>query len=311
VYFGSTLVGVFSGIICRSEPDTIDRYFKPQSIAVIGACQDGGLWMNDPTSLVDSEIGVIAPEAGEPLVVSVGTGSAKVNRQLETSNGRRFWKNGLVHRLYEALMASMSSKRYWRSGDSYFRFDVDFCGREPELDDVHRIPAMAVRADEQFRRSSRLGELASRFIAEHFHFELQEVPRRMGDQIIGAGYILCDLKYGHPAYEALLDKLSRDGARFYFNGSPISGRINDRSFTDSAGNVRRRVEFTTTRETISICLKTRHSEPQQISRSPFSIGKRLQDQNLDAFFGQANHRKRACSSLDIDGTPLKRRRIHR
>jgi hypothetical protein len=257
------------------SPYTDHRYFKPQNITGIGTCQDGGLWMNNPTSLVDSEVEVIAPETGEPLVVSVGMGSAKTDRHPEESHSRRLWKNGLVHRMYDALMASMGSKRYWRSGGNYLRFDVDFHGREPQLDDVRRIPAMALRAEKHFDRDIRLDELAYRLIAALFHFELDEMPCRAGSQITSTGYILCDLKHGHPAYRALLNRLSREGARFYLDGRLLAGEIGDRMFINSAGNVCRRVEFTTTREDLLISLKMHNCQPQQISGLPFPINGRV------------------------------------
>jgi hypothetical protein len=266
--------------------------------------------MNDLTSLVDSEIGVIAPKAGEPLIVSVGTGTAKLDIQPEASNRRRFCKGGLLYQLYEAFMASMSSKRYWRFGENFYRLDVQFDERELELDNVNQIPTMAIRAEEQFCTSSSLDKLASQLTVAHFHFEFEDVPRRMRGQLTGVGYILCDLKYGHPAYDALLDQLSRDRARFYFNGSAISGRVGDRSFRDTAGNIRKRVEFVLAWEDISICLKIEHSLQQHICGSPFPISVRIRAQNLDAVFGQLNHRKRV-SLPNFGSTNPKRRRNRR
>uniref|UniRef100_A0A093XBG7 Calcium-independent phospholipase A2-gamma n=1 Tax=Talaromyces marneffei PM1 TaxID=1077442 RepID=A0A093XBG7_TALMA len=285
-------------------------YFKPQSIASLGAFQDGGLWMNDPTALVDSEIKVIASEEEEPLVVSLGTGSVNVDRPASPSVSRRAWKNGLIYRFFEALMSSIGSKRYWRSDNNYYRFNVKFDHEEPKLDDTQQIPAMASRADEQFRSSGQLDELAFRLIAAHFHFELEDLPRRVGDRFAGVGHILCDLKKGHPAYDALVNHLTRSGAKFYLNGSPIAGNMADRAFKDSTGNVRQRVEFMIAHETLSIQLKVRQSDPQQISGSPFCIAKRIRDQNLDSFFGQANHRKRKHSAQDGSGKSNKRQKIH-
>jgi hypothetical protein len=266
--------------------------------------------MNNPTSLIDSEINVIAPSSGEPLIVSVGTGLSGVRHRTTRLHRFRPWKNGLIYRLYEALMSSMSSKRYWRSGDNYYEFNVNFREEVPGLDDVRQIPLMADTAYEQFHVSSTLPILASRLIAAYFHFELEQEPNQIGNEITIAGHILCDIKHGHPAYEALLDRLSRDGATFYINGKPIIGKIRDRSFVDLAGNVRLRVEFTTSKDTLSICLKTTNSEAHHISKSPFNIFDRVQDQNLDAYFGQANHRKRPRPSQVLHSRRKKRRIFH-
>ncbi|KUL81765.1 hypothetical protein ZTR_09248 [Talaromyces verruculosus] len=284
-------------------------YYKPRKIAS-RVFQDGGLWMNDPTALVDSEIKVIASEEEQPLVVSLGTGSVDSDGQYSPSSRRGFWKNGLIYRLYEAFMSSIGSKRYWRSDHNYYRFNVKFDGKEPELDDTRQIPAMANRADEQFRGSRQLDELALRLIAAHFHFELDDVPSRFGNRFTGVGYILCDLKKGHPAYDALTNHLVGSGAKFYMNECPLAAEIGDRHFRDSTGNVHQRVDFTTTQETLSFQLKIGQSKPQEISGSPFSLVKRARDQNLDCFFGQANHRKRKHSAHTGGEKSKKRQKTH-
>lgn len=254
--------------------------------------------MNDPTALVDSEIRVIATEEEQPLVVSVGTGSVNPEGENNPSNRRGFWKSRLIYRLYEAFMSSIGSKRYWRSDHNYYRFNVKFDGKEPELDDTRQIPAMANRADEQFRGSRKLDELALRLIAAHFHFELEDLPSRVDNRFTGVGHILCDLKNDHPAYDALMNHLVTSGAKFYVNRCPLAAEIGDHHFRDSTGNVHQRVDFTTTQEILSFQLKIGKSEPQEISGSPFSLVKRGRDQNLDSFFGHANHRKRKQSAYD-------------
>lgn len=297
-------------VVFVKAADAFKRYFKPKRVASLGRTfQDGGLWMNDPTALVDSEIKVIASEEEEPLIVSLGTGSVDVDSPASPSVSRRAWKNGLIYRLYDALMSSIGSKRYWRS-NNYYRFNVKFDHKEPELDDTQQIPAMANRADEQFRSSGQLDELAFRLITAHFHFELEDLPRRVGDRFAGVGHILCDLKKGHPAYDALVNHLIGSGAKFYLNGSPIVGNIGERAFMDSTGNVRQRVEFMIAQETLSIQVKARQSDPQQISGSPFCIAKRIRDQNLEAFFGQANHRKRKHSAQGGGRKSNKRQKTH-
>jgi hypothetical protein len=273
------------------------------------------MWKNNPVSLIDSEIEAIARLTEDPIIVSVGTGSAKVKGP-EGPGSRGIWRDGFIPRLYRALMAQMRGKRFWQefqnrrridSRENHFRFDIDFDKIEPNLDQVSQIPQMAEKAQEQFLTSKDIDILAHHFIAAHFHFELETVPERVRNQYSGAGYILCDLKRSHPAYEALLSRLSKGSARFYLNNRLISGRIEDRSFIGRNGGFCKRVEFQTMETKLSIGLKLQGFQPQNISGSPFSIDKRVEAQNLDAYFGQANHRKRKRPNQDERSAKRQRR----
>jgi hypothetical protein len=267
-------------------------------------------------ALVNPEIEAIAPLTEEPLIVSVGTGSTEEKDVPDKPSPRRGWKTGFIFRNISAYIESMNSKRLGQDfnnqrrmapKENYYRFDINFPGRMPSLDNVYQIPGIKAEAIKQFSDSKDIDILAYRFITSHFQFELEAMPKEVSGQYFGAGHILCDLKRSHPAYRALLDRLSLSAARFYMNGEVISGKIDDRSFVDTDGNFRKRVEFESINGKLSITMGTSEWEPLHISGSPFSIEKRIRDQNLDAYFGQASHRKR--KRLDQSVLPAKKRRL--
>jgi hypothetical protein len=259
------------------------------------------VWKNNPAGLINPEIEAIAPLTEEPLIVSVGTGSVEELDVPDTSAPRRGWKDSFIPRHYRAYVESMNSNRQGQdfnnqrrlaSGENYYRFDVKWEGREPGLDQVCQMPLVKAKAEEQFSNSKEMDVLADRFKASLFQFELEAEPRKRGGEQLGTGHILCDLKRNHPAYGALLDQLSQGKARFYVDGNLIPGRIGDRSFLNLDGDFRKRVEFESVTGKLSISLKISGRQPQDISGSPFSIEKRIEAQSLNAYFGQASHRKR-------------------
>jgi hypothetical protein len=266
-------------------------------------------------ALVNPEIEAIAPLTEEPLIVSVGTGSIEEKDVPDKSAPRKSWKDGFVFRNISAYIESMNSKRLGQDynnqrrmapKENYYRFDINFPGRMPSLDNVYQIPAIKVEARKQFSDSEDIDVLAYRFITSHFQFELEAVPKEVSGQYFGAGHILCELKRCHPAYGALIKRLAVGAARFYMNGDVVCGKIDDRSFVDIDGNFRKRIEFKSINGKLSITMETNEWEPLHVSGSPFSIEKRIKDQNLDAYFGQASHRKR--KRLDQGVLPAKKRR---
>jgi hypothetical protein len=154
---------------------------------------------------------------------------------------------------------------------NYFRFDVNFPGREPGLNQVCQIPNVKAIAREQFSDSEDIDNLAYRFIASYFHLELEAIPKKRGGQYFGVGHILGDFKRSHPAYRALLDRLSQGAARFYVNDELIPGKMEDRSCVDIDGNFRKRVEFESVNGKSSIALGIREWQPLNISGSPYGL----------------------------------------
>jgi hypothetical protein len=269
--------------------------------------------MNNPVPLVDSEIKAINASIRDPLVVSVGTGLRKERSlDLPIPSVPPGWKGRFIPRLYESLMRFMSGKRLWndyqrkeRAGKS-LRFDIDFEGKEPSLDQVDSIEEMAALAEKQFD-SRELEALANALICSLFHFEFESTPRLLGDHY--SGKILCDITPQHPAFEPLLERLVSSSARFVFNDQPIGVVVGDGSYVDGRGNFCKRIEFQGSGDEIAITLQLdMASKAEHISGSPFSIPHRVRTQGLDAIFGEANHKKRK-RSLFIEEDRAKRPRL--
>jgi hypothetical protein len=259
------------------------------------------LWKNNPVGIVNPEIEAIAPLTEEPLIVSVGTGTVKEKGVLVPPAVHRGWKHVSLLRGWQAFKQKLDSERLGQdfnnqrrlaSEEDYYRFNITWDGREPGLDEVCEMPVIRVKAEEQFSNSTEMDVLAFRFIASHFHFELETEPKKRGSQYFGVGHILCDLKRNHPAYRALIDRLSEGEARFYVDDNLVPGRIGDCSFLDKKGDFRKSVEFERVTGKLSIRLELIGIQSQDISGSPFSIEKRIEAQKLNAYFGQASHRKR-------------------
>jgi hypothetical protein len=118
---------------------------------------------------------------------------------------------------------------------------------------------------------------------------------------------LCSIRRGDPAFEVLLDWLSKSSATFYLNNCPILGTVGDRSFISKDGNFRKRVELSVNGK-FTLSLKQGDSEPCNISGSPYSIERLIIAQGLNAHFGRADHGKRK-KSVDTELRKKKRQRI--
>jgi hypothetical protein len=173
----------------------------------------------------------------------------------------------------------------------YFRFDAEFDGREPGLDDTSKMQELATKAREQFCKSAEVDVVAHCIVASYFHFELDSKPKKVNGKYSGSGYIRCRLPRKSPAFEELINQLSKGAARFFLGDHSIPGRIEDRSFIDSEGTFRKKVEFEV-RDRISIFLKEGSSQPEHISGSPFWIGDLIDTQGFNDDFGRADHKKR-------------------
>jgi hypothetical protein len=161
------------------------------------------------------------------------------------------------------------------------------------LDNVHSIPELRCKAEEDNSLSQKIDRVACCFVASLFYFELDSLPRRVGEKYLGTGHILCSIRRQDPAFSLLFDRLSRCSAHFYINGWPEVLVADDSSF-NTDGNFRKLVELKTNGR-FAITLKQNSSEPWNISGSPFSVDRLIQLQGLKAVFRQPDHRKRKDS----------------
>jgi hypothetical protein len=173
--------------------------------------------------------------------------------------------------------------------EPYFRFNIEFDGPEPSLDDVSKMQELKESVRRAIAGSTELDRLARRMIAELFVFELDSTPIKENGQFMCAGHVICRLRANSDALGVLLTQLTRSLAKFILQDRSIGG-----SFLDGDGNFRRRLIFEVPDRSspISIQLQEGQSQPCSISGSPFTIRGLVVVQELDACFGRADHVKR-------------------
>lgn len=262
--------------------------------------------------------------------MSLGTGKAH-DHDPEMYGSSSWWRDLWFFRLCRALWSSIdgqensdafhrkeldsleedlkTGKKRRRGG--YFRFNVEFGGREPRLDDPSKMPEMKILAREVILHSKQLGRLAHCIIAELFVFELEResIPRKDNGRYLCTGYILCCHRAGTPAFEALLARLTRSSAKFLLKGRTLPGSIRDRASLARDGNFRKRVCFdvASKQDLVSLHLREGGSESYNISGSPFSVDWIIEAQELGRPFGRADGVKRKRKNSD-EGFLRKRQR---
>jgi hypothetical protein len=291
-------------------------YFKPKHISGLGTFQDGGLG-EDLRSLALQEVAAMFPLREEPsLVVSLGTGSARLEESPWSTRTRGLLHDGFIPRLVRALKKSVGGtqahkfRSRQRKGrrEQYFRFDVEFNGPEPELDDTTKLEELKDIARAAIASSKELDRLARCIVSELFIFELVDKPQRNSRQY--TGNIICRKRAKTSPFQKLLSQMKNNSARFLFQGHALSGSIADDSYFSNDGNFCKRISFEVadTEAPISIQLQQGSLEPSSISGSPYSIQGLVKALQLDSCFGRADHvRKKRTYSIDY--TPRKRRRL--
>ena len=279
------------------------RFFPPKKIDGVGTFQDVGPLQNDPLISALSVAADMFPLVEEPdFIVSLGTGAPRTTSgkpSMSVTGPLSLWKDGAFPRLW---------RMFWeRMRDRHHRLDTEFDGELPRLDNTKSIYELKLKAQEDVSVSKVIDNIARCAIASKFYFELDSIPEGCNGEYIGAGVILCSIRQGDPAFEVLLDQLSKSSATFYLNNCPIPGTVGDRSFISKDGNFRKRVELSLNGR-FTISLKQGDSEPCNISGSPYLIEKLITAQGLNAYFGRADHGKRKRSA-DGDLLTRKRQRI--
>ncbi|KAJ8058493.1 hypothetical protein OCU04_012681 [Sclerotinia nivalis] len=296
-------------------------YFKPKYIPGIGTFQDGGLRQNDPGNIALQEVAAIFPNSAEPsLVVSLGTGAARVNEVPEMGPSRGLLRDGFIPRLIRAFKLSFGSAiahkhrslRRQGSREQYFRFDIEFDHPEPELDDTTRMQEVKERARSAICESKELDHLARCVVAELFLFELDSVPKKERGRYVCQGRIICRLRVHNTALQVLLEQLHRSSAVFLIQGNHLKGSLGDGLNEDKDGNFSKAVSFEVfdKRTTFAIQLKEGSSQPCSISGSPFSIDSLVTAQHLECPFGTMDHAKRKrVDSIDLSSRKRPRRLV--
>ncbi|KAH6704320.1 patatin-like phospholipase-like protein [Leptodontidium sp. MPI-SDFR-AT-0119] len=308
------------------------RFFTPKKIAGLGKFQDGGLTHNNPYKLALKEIKAMFPHdpsaKRSALKVSLGTGKAP-DYEPELHGSNSWWRDMWLFRLARALWSAIdghengdairrmearnqedehkTGKR--RRRGEYFRFNVEFPGRQPRLDDSSKMSEMKSLAQEAMLHSKQLNRLSHCVIAELFVFELESVPRKENGKYSCTGYILCRHRAGTFELEVLLEKLAKSSAKFLLRGRTLPGSARDRSSLARDGNFRKRVCFDVDSKDdfFSLHLRERGPESYNISGSPFTVNWLVQEQRLGRAFGRPDGVKRKRKDND-EGLPKKRQR---
>ncbi|KAK3933650.1 acyl transferase/acyl hydrolase/lysophospholipase [Diplogelasinospora grovesii] len=296
-------------------------YFKPRHIEGLGTFQDGGLMYNNPALLALAEVAALFKATPDPsLVVSLGTGSARADRP-DVSRSRPLWQDSFPLRIFRAFWQYGNSKRAWnrllsrekvgRTGE-FFRFDIEFEGQEPPLDNVVDMKEISDIARETILGSPALDRLIHRIRAELFVFELDpRCPFRLVNGTYQCvGRILCRLRARTPEFVAFMSQLDQASASFLIGDRVLPGSFQDRSAKREDGNFFKEVRFHTPSRTEPITISLREGGAAcPISGSPFTLQFLIEVQSLDARFGTADHRKRKW--LNDGGNEVRRKRMCR
>ncbi|KAK1506523.1 uncharacterized protein CCOS01_16575 [Colletotrichum costaricense] len=276
-------------------------YFTPWRIDGLGAFQDGGLVANNPSYIALQETASLYPVTPDPSIfVSVGTGSSQADEPPSSESGGP-WRDCFPLRLVRALWNLGSTKRTWQQvitnkqvghTGEFFRFDVEFEGAEPPLDDLSDFSD----ADDVFEGLPELERLAICLRAELFVFELNPVQpiRFVNGEFECLGHIRCRLGADSDEFVAFMTQLDAALAFFRVGDRTLAGCFQDQSLLDAGGNFCKEVRFRVASrdEPIPITLWERPAEGCNISGSPFNLRRLVREQRLDAPFGTADHRKR-------------------
>ncbi|KAH7184234.1 acyl transferase/acyl hydrolase/lysophospholipase [Fusarium oxysporum] len=250
-------------------------YFKPARIGDLGVFQDGGLAVNNPVCIAIREATLLSPEMAEPsIVVSLGTGSASD----DDNRSSGILSEKFLPRLSRALWKQTGSKVTWShllshqradSDTKLFRFDVNFVGEEPLLDEVSMVERVRQTAHDTATRSSSLRRLCRHLRAELFLFELDELhpPYFLRGAYQCAGRIICRLRAYTPEYKGFIRQLCERQAAFRNINTDLCYKVN---FT-----------VPTLSSSISIALLEGADEESHINGSPFAIEWLIRRQALE------------------------------
>ncbi|KAL7783441.1 patatin-like phospholipase-like protein [Trichoderma ceciliae] len=293
-------------------------YFKPQYIHNIGYIQDGGLTHNNPAAIAIQEAATLFPLTPKTsLVVSLSTGSSK-KRKLQPTVASNLLKYFFVARLLQLLLTQNESEQEWKKvlkhqkiGDDgqFFRFNAEFDGKEPSLDNVIDLASMDRIARESIHKSPEVIRLAHCIRAELFCFELDQGPRLVNGVYECIGYLICRLPQGSPGFKALMDRLDDESATFRIGSRCLSSDIESQSIITDSVYWRKMIKFEVSgrRTSFSITLREGPLGDIHISGSPFTIDWLINAQRLDAVFGSSDHRVTNISVPNITSKQHKRK----
>ena len=201
-------------------------YFTSYNPPVVGAeCRDVGLQQNNPVQIAASEGKRLWGDAVKiDLLLSIGTG-----RSERSPEGPTTWKllPAWVKPLFQNLMNDMNGEKIWdqflTNADEHLksrsmRLNVVFeDSTEPTLDDVSKIDSMQAEAasynfpkstiESSLGRVCQLEEVAHRFLASLFFFEVSSISEVTREVAMVDGAIRCCLDDNSQALRLLLGRI--------------------------------------------------------------------------------------------------------
>jgi hypothetical protein len=266
---------------------------------------DGGTWEIQPGRIGLCENRAIryrdgdhAPDELAPAyVVSLGTGSSKlIGDRPHHADG--FW--GMVVRMWDFFNSRFHGQRSWRdlvldnpvlhSQGKLFRFDVEFDGKGPSLDNIDRMPEMKALAFGQYASSPALHDLELAVGVDMFYFELRCPTRDDMDEVIVAGRVMCRWKSPKRHFQAWLRYVRTSKIRVIVEGQS-KGHLD----VDQHGNLVRNVDLRikSLQSRLSIQIQIGSEKRRHIGGSPFCVATLAEVQGLDTpFRGPEVKRKR-------------------
>ncbi|KAK8048468.1 hypothetical protein PG994_010198 [Apiospora phragmitis] len=190
-------------------------YFPLYYVPEVGVLQDGGVVRNNPTIIGLAEFSKLTADTTPDYVVNLGTGSlSEPDMVIETSRVK-------------------SAPRE----DGYYRLDIKLQGSIP-LDDTSSMPLLRSLVLRDAGLRAVVDELAQRFFAALFYFELSAIPSNSSSRFRIQGQMMCMRKAGDPALARILERLA--SSFLSIDGKEM--RIEPT--TDIHGNVQLVLDFT-------------------------------------------------------------------
>ncbi|KAK5988058.1 hypothetical protein PT974_12194 [Cladobotryum mycophilum] len=283
-------------------PEMGSVHERTGNIKGIGYVQDGGLTHNNPVVIAIQEAAALFPlTPRSSLVVSLSTRSSKQGKpQLRVSN--TLLEHSSVARLAQLLLTqnekesdqackkALDHQKIGESGE-FFRFNVEFNGKEPSLDNVTDLDYLGQIARDSIHKSPDVIRLAHCIRAELFILELAQRPRLINGVYECVGYIICRLPQDTPGFKTLMDRLNKKSATFGIGAECLINNLQDQFSVGEQLHYRRMIKFHVSGRQVpfSITLREGPVGDCHISGSPFTLDWLINAQQLDACFGLAEH----------------------
>jgi hypothetical protein len=235
---------------------------------------------------------------------------------METTERRSFLRTRCVPRLFRSFMNFFVGETRWQELQNslppqvrqrYHRFNIEFFGDEPELDDVQFMPNMRQQAKTQALLNNDIQNCSDNLLSALFYLELTAVPTFDRTLFTCRGRILCRIGPSHPALRALARRLKVAHAHFYLGGEQKFPCVDEESYMllEMGGPFQRAVTFKVAslqdfvdikvdgiKVDIGDGIKGVKRRARSISNCPYKVETLIKDECLDCVFGSRRGRKR-------------------